>query len=158
MCLLGPWPPTLGDRPLSKLIETKADFQELAGDRLVEAKALLDLGKWDGAYYLAGYAVELALKACIIKMLMETDAFPNRKFSDDCYIHDVKRLLELAKLEGPRRTAMDANPVLARNWEQAKDWSEQKRYHRIGKHESEGLYTAIADGQHGVFTWIKSQW
>ena len=44
---------------LSRLIATKAEFQELAEQRLAEAKALLDQGQWDGAYYLAGYAVEL---------------------------------------------------------------------------------------------------
>jgi HEPN domain-containing protein len=52
---------------LSKLIETRAEFQELAETRLKEAKALLDLGMWNGSYYLAGYAVEVVLKACIIK-------------------------------------------------------------------------------------------
>lgn len=61
---------------MSKLIETRVEFQRLAEARLVEAKALLDVGKWDGAYYLAGYAVELALKACIINVLMTTDSFP----------------------------------------------------------------------------------
>jgi len=69
---------------LSKLIVTQAEFQGLAEERLMEAKALLDLGKWCGTYYLAGYAVELALKACIIKSLMATDAFPDREFSKNC--------------------------------------------------------------------------
>jgi len=46
---------------LSKLIETRAEFQELAGVRLEEAKALLDVGKWGGAYYLAGYAIYTAI-------------------------------------------------------------------------------------------------
>jgi HEPN domain-containing protein len=35
--------------------------------RLKEANVLLRLGLSDGAYYLAGYAVECALKACIAK-------------------------------------------------------------------------------------------
>ena len=67
-----------------KMIVTRSEFQELAEQRLVEAKALLDQGQWDGAYYLAGYAVELALKACIIKTLMATDAFPDKEFSKNC--------------------------------------------------------------------------
>ncbi len=61
---------------MDKPIETRAEFQQLAEARLEEAKTPLDAGKWDGAYYLAGYAVELALKASIIKKLMATDAFP----------------------------------------------------------------------------------
>jgi HEPN domain-containing protein len=142
---------------LSKLIETRAEFQELAGVRLEEAKALLDLGKWGGAYYLAGYALELALKACIIKTLMATDAFPDKEFSKNCYTHTVEKLVGLAKLTDARKNAMDADPDLEINWTVARDWSEEKRYHRIDKAEAEALYSVI-DGAHGVLPWIKTQW
>ncbi len=137
---------------------TKAEFQELAEQRLVEARALLDQGPWDGAYYLAGYAVELALKACIIKALLATDAFPDKEFSRNCYTHVVEKLVGLAKLEGARKAAMDADPDLSTNWGLAKDWSEEKRYHRIDKAEAEDLFAAIADAVHGVLPWIKTQW
>jgi len=143
---------------LSRLIVTKAEFQEMAEHRLAEAKALLDQGKWNGAYYLAGYAVELPLKACIIKTLLATDAFPDKDFSKNCYTHAVVKLVGLAKLEGARKTTMDADPDLLTNWALARDWSEEKRYHRIDKTEAEALYTAIADGAHGVLPWIKTQW
>jgi len=36
----------------------RKDLQDLALIRLKEAKALLDKGLYDGAYYLCGYAVE----------------------------------------------------------------------------------------------------
>ena len=143
---------------MSKLIVTKAEFQELAEVRLVEAKSLLDQAMWNGAYYLAGYAVELALKACVIKSLMATDAFPEKEFSKDCYTHAVEKLVKLAKLDGPLTTAMDADPDLRANWPVARDWSEAKRYHRIDKTEAEALYAAIADDSHGVLPWIKTQW
>jgi HEPN domain-containing protein len=143
---------------LSKLIETRAEFQELAGVRLEEAKSLLDLGKWSGAYYLAGYAVELALKACIIKSLMATDAFPGKEFSKNCYTHSIEKLVGLAKLEDALKNARDADPDLTANWAVARDWSEEKRYHRIDKVEAEAFYNAIADGAHGVLLWIKTQW
>jgi hypothetical protein len=143
---------------LSKQVVTRADFQHLAEQRLVEAKALLDQGMWDGAYYLGGYAVELALKACIIKILLATDAFPDRKFSESCYTHAIEPLVVLAQLDGARKIATDADPDLLKNWQAARDWSEQKRYHRILKTEAEILYTAIADPLHGVLSWIKTQW
>jgi HEPN domain-containing protein len=143
---------------LSRLIRTKAEFQELSEQRLAEAKALLDLGKWDGAYYLAGYSVELALKACIIKTLLTTDEFPDKEFSKNCYTHAVEKLVGLAKLESARKVATDADPDLLANWTLARDWSEEKRYHRIDKKEAEELYTAIADAVHGVLPWIKTQW
>jgi hypothetical protein len=143
---------------LSKLIETRNEFQQLAQERLEEAKALLDLGKWGGAYYLAGYVVELALKACISKTLMATDAFPDKEFSKNCYTHAIEKLVVLAKLDSARKTATDADSDLLTNWVLARDWSEEKRYHRIDKAEAEALYAAISDGAHGVFPWIKTQW
>jgi HEPN domain-containing protein len=143
---------------LSKLIETQAEFRELSEKRLEEAKALLDRAMWDGAYYLAGYAVELALKVCIIKTLMLTDAFPDKEFSKNCYTHSVERLVILAKLDAHRKVATDADPDLLGNWSITRDWSEQKRYHRISRTEAEELYTAITDNAHGVLQWIKKHW
>ena len=143
---------------MSKLIESRAEFQELAEKRLLEAKALLDIRMWDGAYYLAGYAVELALKACIIKMVMATDAFPDKEFSKNCYTHALEKLVVLARLDGPRKAATDADPDLLANWTLARDWSEEKRYHRIDKAEAAVLYSAIADDAHGVLSWIKTRW
>src|SRR5690242_7885063 len=43
------------------------DFKKLAEIRMAEARTLLKARHYDGAYYLAGYAVECALKACIAK-------------------------------------------------------------------------------------------
>ncbi len=143
---------------MSKLIETRAEFQELAERRLVEAKALLDLGMWDGAYYLAGYAVELALKACIIKTLMETDAFPDKEFSRNCYTHSLDKLIVLARLDGEWRAATDSDPAMRDDWLLVKDWSEATRYHRVERHEAEEIYNAIVDDIHGVFAWIRTQW
>ena len=106
--------PVSGGSQLSKLIETKAEFQALAETRLLESKALLDLGMWDGAYYLAGYAVELALKACIIKTLMTTDAFPDKEFSKNCYTHVIDKLVGLARLESTLKLAMNADTDLVK--------------------------------------------
>lgn len=53
----------------------RSDFQTLAETRLQEAKSLLDNGHYSGAYYLCGYAIEYALKACIAKQTKAED-FP----------------------------------------------------------------------------------
>lgn len=143
---------------MSTPIKTRVDFQQLAETRLEEAKVLLDAGKWDGAYYLAGYAVEVALKACIIKLLLTTDAFPEKKFSERCYTHDLGELLGLAGLKAVWTASTAADPLLSSNWGDAKEWSEQKRYERMTKDEAEKLYNAVADGAHGVLQWIKTQW
>lgn len=143
---------------MSRSIVTRAEFRELAEQRLVEAKVLLDQGQWDGAYYLAGYAVELGLKACIIKSLLVTDAFPAIDFSKKCYTHAVGSLVGLASLDESLRIATSSDPDLLANWALTRDWTEQKRYHRIDQTEAEALYAAIADAAHGVLPWIKTQW
>jgi len=143
---------------LSTPVKTRAEFQHLAAVRLEEAKILLDAGKWDGAYYLAGYAIELALKACIIKTLMATDAFPEKKFSDRCYTHDIGGLVTLADMMTVWLTATTTDSKLSGNWGIAKEWSEQKRYHQITEAEARDLYAAVADAAHGVLPWIKTYW
>jgi hypothetical protein len=52
-------------------------LQRLAKERVAEAKILLAARKWSGAYYLVGYAVEFALKACIAKRVKAED-FPDK--------------------------------------------------------------------------------
>lgn len=143
---------------LSKLIEAQAEFQALAETRLEEAKMLLDHGKWDGAYYLAGYSVELALKSCVVKYLMATDAFPKKEFSRDCYTHRIEKLVLLAQLKPALDDAATADPILLSNWNVACDWSEEKRYHRMEQAEAEAIYNAVSDAVHGVLQWIKLQW
>lgn len=143
---------------MSTPIQTRADFQHLADVRLVEAKALLDLGHWDGAYYLTGYAVELALKACVIKLLMATDAFPDKDFSRDCYTHDLERLVSVAKLGPDLKVMRGASANFETYWQAVRDWSEHKRYHRIAEAEARQLYEAVSEPTNGVFSWVKTLW
>jgi hypothetical protein len=41
---------------------TRADWQQIAEERLLATQALLAAHNWPSAYYLAGYAVECGLK------------------------------------------------------------------------------------------------
>lgn len=63
----------------------RAEFQQLSRLRLREARALMSGGHYQGAYYLSGYAVECALKACICKQFGRYE-FPDRKLVNDSYI------------------------------------------------------------------------
>ncbi len=136
----------------------RTDFQGLAVVRIEEAKLLLDAGKWDGAYYLAGYAVECALKACICKLTGLHDFPPPRKIIEDCYSHDLKRLLAVAGLAADLQNAALADPALGVNWATAAIWSEGARYERKSEQEARDLYAAINDPTHGVLTWIRIRW
>src|SRR5262249_3316064 len=77
----------------------RADLQRMARDGLRAAKALLAARRWSGAYYLAGYAVECALKSCVIAYLMRTDQFPDNRFSERCWTHELEQLVALADLK-----------------------------------------------------------
>lgn len=137
---------------------TRIDFQQLADVRIDEALTLLGLGKWDGAYYLAGYAVEMALKACIIKAVMATDAFPDKGFSASCWTHDLGKLLDLAGLSSARVATATADPIFAEYWIKVKDWKEDRRYHRMTEDEARKLCEAVSDAAHGVLPWIRSHY
>jgi hypothetical protein len=135
-----------------------AELQRLARDRILDAKALLGARRWAGTYYLAGYAVECGLKACIIARLMRTDDFPERKFSEQCWTHNLVQLLTLAGLKTALDLDIAADPDLLANWEVVKDWTESSRYARMPKAKATELYDAITEKKHGVFSWIKRRW
>ena len=130
----------------------------MADVRLAEAKQLLDAGLWNGAYYLTGYAAELALKACIIRLLLTTDEFPAKNFSSRCYTHALEELFDVARLTSDFNTACSIDSDLKDNWSIVKDWTEQKRYHLISQVEAEACYQAMSESQHGALPWIRSRW
>ena len=136
---------------------TKADLQQLAEDRIEEAKILLDAGKFGGAYYLAGYAVECGLKACIANLL-KSEVFPEKTFSEKCYIHDLGKLMVLADLKDRHGFDMAADADLSRNWGTAAFWTEASRYESKPETEARELYEAITNSAHGVLPWIKRYW
>jgi hypothetical protein len=136
---------------------TRIEFQELAEVRLKEAETLLAAGLWDGAYYLAGYAVECGLKACIAK-LFKADKFPERSFSDKCYTHDLAKLVELAEIAQARLAEETATPGFALMWSLVLGWKETCRYDRITRSSAEELFEAISAPSTGVMRWIRHCW
>jgi HEPN domain-containing protein len=135
----------------------RAELQWLAKERIREAKALLGAGHWSGAYYLAGYAVECAVKACIAK-LMKSEEFPDKKFADKCWTHNLTQLLDPAGLKDDFAAAMRADRDFAAKWETVQQWDESSRYARTTRAKAWDLYKAITDRKHGVFSWLKQRW
>jgi HEPN domain-containing protein len=117
----------------------RSDFQHLARIRIKEAKALLDNGCYDGAYYLAGYAVECALKACIAKQTQRHD-FPNKKQAEESYTHDLTKLIKVAKLENALNDEIALDRTFAKHWITVRDWSEAARYKTVTQESAEKLY------------------
>jgi hypothetical protein len=132
----------------------RQELQELSELRFQEAKSLLAVGYPDGAYYLAGYSIECALKACVAKRTKEYD-FPDKKLANDAHIHDLVRLLELSKL---RPLLSSADTSIGDCWEIVQGWSEASRYERRETWEADLLLKAIEDGSGGILPWIKLHW
>ena len=134
----------------------RKDLQHLSRVRLREASALLKLGFFDGAYYLAGYAVECGLKACVAKGTQRYE-FPDKKKVDASHTHKLGELIKIAGLEEALERA-GTDPDFRRNWDVVLSWSEQSRYRKQRPDSARALLEAIADRRHGVISWIKLQW
>lgn len=135
----------------------RTDLQNIAELRIRESRALLAAGFPDGAYYLAGYAVECALKACIAKRTREHD-FPEKKLVNDSHTHDVGKLFQLAELKIELEAAVQAVPSMQSKLDTVQDWSEASRYQKKTLQEATDLLDAIEDATGGLLPWIKLRW
>lgn len=132
-------------------------LKNLACTRLDEAKILLDNGKYEGAYYLSGYVIELALKACIAKQTEKYD-FPDKRFVNDNHTHEITILLTNSGLKQEFKDEIQINGSLEKNWSHVKDWSPESRYKNNSKEDAVDLFSAVSDINGGIFEWIKQRW
>lgn len=127
---------------------------------MLDAEALLKEGRWAGAYYLAGYAVECGLKACILARIERTGIiFDEKDFVQrKCWTHDIDTLVEAAGLQKERGSSIVVNKILSDNWLVVKDWKETDRYQSRSEDEARRLHEAVTDGVNWVLPWIKMHW
>jgi len=135
----------------------RTQLQQLAQERARDAGALLLAGQWSGSYYLAGYAVECGLKACIAKLTNQHD-YPDKDLAQKCYIHKIEVLVEVAGLGLQRKADATANPALGANWLIVKDWDERARYQLWTEPQARKLFAAVTDPANGVLPWIRGHW
>ena len=136
----------------------RTELQNLSRQRRKEANALLKRELYPGAYYLIGYAVECALKACIAKQTARHD-FPDKTLATKVYTHNIDQLVGLAGLDLGLKTEMKENRKLQTNWLIVKDWSEASRYEsRITRVQAEDMYTACVARKHGFLSWVTRRW
>lgn len=140
---------------------TRVELKELARTRLKEARALYNSGLYDGASYLAGYVVELALKARICKLL-DLDKYPETGEAARSFkTHKLDDLLRLAGLQRKFDQAKASNPNLLTHWSLVTEWSEQFRYNPVGSSpriRAREIIAALEDPIDGIFTWLKKYW
>jgi len=140
---------------------TRQELKKLAKIRLLEAKALFDKGLYDGACYLAGYVVEMALKARICRIL-DMAAYPESgEISRLFKTHKYDDLVKLSGLERKFEEAKKLNSELFTNWSLVTEWSEEFRYRPVGtnsKIRAQQIINALENPKDGIFTWIKKRW
>lgn len=136
----------------------RTELQQLAKVRLAEARLLLRERQFDGAYYLAGYVVECALKACIAKQVRRHD-FPDKRVVNDSYTHDLEKLVRVAGLSIHLQTESTTSPQFAIYWAIVRDWSEESRYSSgVAGVQAEDMVQAVSARQYGVLRWLKKFW
>lgn len=105
-------------------------LRSIAKGRLKDAKVLLRGKRYEGAIYLCGYAVDLALKARICQTL-KWAGFPSTSAEFNDYksfkTHDLDVLLHLSGLEAKIKTSLLAE------WSAVAQWSPESRYSPLGK-------------------------
>lgn len=100
------------------------DLKVLCIDRLEDAKILQAAQRHDGAFYMSGYVVELALKKKICEIL-NWDEFPSKglKACSKLYkTHDLEILLQLAGMEKMIKSKFFTE------WSIVTNWNPEKRY------------------------------
>jgi hypothetical protein len=137
----------------------REELRQLAEDRVSDAKVLIDAGRWSGAYYLVGYAMECGLKACVLAFVERTgEIFRDKDFSKRCFTHKIGELLDVSGLKNYHNESLKINPIFAGYWGVAKDWSEATRYQQRSEADAKGLYEAITNEPDGVLRWIRANW
>lgn len=152
-------------------MRTPAEIKALAYERLDEAKILCDAAKYDGAFYLAGYSVELMLKAKVCERLGIDNLF-----DESCQIygiaevrkalktHDLAVLFIFSGLHLPFEQAKSNHFFLAKMngllfaRSGKAFWSEQSRYLPAGTQNPDDVQMFIELLQHeeGLLEWISN--
>ena len=151
-------------------METPGAIRSLAALRLEEAETLIQQGKPDGAFYLAGYSVELTLKAKISERLGVSSLFaekplPNEVFTDISKLrqlaqtHNLVLLLVLSGL----RTAYEQQKAINATFFKFDDllwtWSEQLRYRLPGRVDARDVqqFIGFLGDKNGLLQWIDNR-
>jgi HEPN domain-containing protein len=106
---------------------SKAQLVVLAESKLADAQLLLQAGRGDNAYYLAGYAIELMLKA-ILSTQFKNETLPDRALLRDLFVHDIEKLARSSKIDEDLKLALDMDERFNASWKTVLEWDPISRY------------------------------
>jgi hypothetical protein len=137
----------------------QADLRSLAQERILDVDALIKGGRWSFAYYIAGYAVECALKSCFLARMIYTGwVFQEKAKIAECLTHDFEELVKLSGLLPELNDQLASNTAFVGNWGTAIQWKVTDRYGHKTEAEAKSLYAAITADPDGVLKWIMNYW
>jgi len=124
-------------------------FRQASIERLLDAKCLLEAGRFHGAIYLCGYAVECQLKAsiCAARQVEVLDLGEAKKLG-----HDLTKALEETNL---RRKLAAIKDLWVAFSEIATRWSAEMRYWGTGSNERE-CKRFLRDAE-DLISWLRTQ-
>lgn len=119
--------------------------------------------RWSFAYYVAGYAVECALKSCLLARMIHTGwVFQEKAKIADCLTHDFDDLVQLAGmgdlLNQKLKESASGNQEFVKNWNIVLQWEVTDRYQMRRQPEAIALFDAITAQPDGVLPWIRKYW
>jgi HEPN domain-containing protein len=119
---------------------TKKELLRISKARLLDSQILFQSGRYDGAIYLCGYALEIRLKLRICKTLGWL-GYPSTKGEFDNLqsfkTHKLDILLKLSGIEAKvKEKYLD-------DWSVAANWDPEARYKPIGTAAKEDAYSII---------------
>ena len=133
----------------------RTKLQDLALEKLADARLLFDNDRWSNSYYLYGYSIEIALKACIAKKFL-AETVPD-KFVLQYYSHKLVDLMALAGLKvdlASKRRDGDFDSA----WNFVEQWLEEARYAMYEAIPAVSMQDAVENEKFGVFSWIVDNW
>jgi hypothetical protein len=121
---------------------SKPVIKSLVARRLGDSKVLLKNRRYPAAIYLCGYALELALKYRICRLMKFDLGFPENKTEFDLYYSDTRKIFLRSTIRELRDIRHHKLPVLLRysgeqvnieshfpsEWNYVKDWNPEMRY------------------------------
>jgi HEPN domain-containing protein len=133
---------------------SRSQLKTLSLLRRREAGVLFESELYDGARYLSGYVLELALKARICRLL-DLEEYPDTGELRRVYAtHDLDQLLKLAGLS--RKLSLQQT-ALFDSWSTAALWKPERRYDVPGI-ATERDVREILDAVDEVLKWIRKYW
>lgn len=142
-------------------MENITEIKKLSETRLIEAELLFHNELYDGCIYLAGYSVELLLKAKIAELLDVPSLYVTMG-KDKIKAFRIHKLTDLAIYAGLfRKISETENEAFKEYWSYVySTWTEELRYEKCGsctKEKAQKFLNSIRNPENGIKKWIEEQ-